>query len=105
NEAAVAEIGELRRQGSELNAENKSLAQRASIFEGAANEAQAELNRLRAAYERPAEVAARYKEIEMPHISVDKVKQPVQHEIDELTWLTGIGNACDTYGLHFNPRI
>ena len=105
NEAAVAEIGELRRQGSELNAENKSLAQRASIFEGAANEAQAELKRLRAAYERPAEVTARYKEIEMPHISVDKVKQPVQHEIDELTWLTGIGNACDTYGLHFNPRI
>ena len=105
NEAAVAEIGNLRRQNSELNAENKSLAQRASIFEGAANETQAELNRLRAAYERPAEVAARYKEIEMPHISTDKAKQPVQHEIDEMTWLTGIGNACDTYGLHFNPRI
>lgn len=105
NEAAVAEVGELRRQGSELKAENKSLMQRASMFEGAANEAQAELNRLRAAYERPAEVAARYKEIEMPHISVDKVKQPVQHEIDELTWLTGVGNACESYGLHFNPRI
>jgi len=105
SEAAVAEIGDLRRQNSVLNAENKSLAQRASIFEGAANEAQAELNRLRAAYERPAEVEARYKEIEMPHISVDKAKQPVQDEIDEITWLTGIGNACDTYGLHFNPRI
>jgi len=105
NEAAVAEIGDLRRLNSVLNAESKSLAQRASIFEGAANEAQAELNRLRAAYERPAEVEARYKEIEMPHISVDKAKQPVQHEIDEITWLTGIGDACDTYGLHFNPRI
>jgi len=105
NEAAVAEIGDLRRKNSELNAENKSLAQRASIFEGAANEAQAELNRLRAAYERPAEVEARYKEIEMPHISVDKAKQPVKSEIDEMTWLTGIGNASDTYGLHFNPRI
>lgn len=105
SEAAVAEIGDLRRLNSVLNAESKSLAQRASIFEGAANEAQAELNRLRAAYERPAEVEARYKEIEMPHISVDKAKQPVQHEIDEITWLTGIGNACDTYGLHFNPRI
>lgn len=105
NEAEIAEIGDLRRQNSVLNAENKSLAQKASIFEGAANEAQAELNRLRAAYERPAEVEARHKEIEMPHISVDKAKQPVQHEIDEITWLTGIGNACDTYGLHFNPRI
>lgn len=105
NEAAVAEIGDLRRLNSVLNAESKTLAQRASIFEGAANEAQAELNRLRAAYERPAEVEARYKEIEMPHIGVDKAKQPVQHEIDETDWLTRIGNACDTYGLHFNPRI
>ena len=105
NEAAVAEFGDLRRQNSVLKAVNESLAQRASIFEGAANEAQAELNRLRAAYERPAEVEARYKEIEMPHISVDKAKQPVQHEIDEITWLTDIGNACDTYGLHFNLRI
>lgn len=105
NEAAVAEIGDLRRQNSVLNAEIKSVAQRASIFEGAANEAQAELNRLRAAYERPAEVEARYKEIEMPHISVDKAKQPVQDKIDEKTWLADIGKACDTYGLHFNPRI
>ena len=105
NEAAVTEIGNLRRQNSELSAESKSLAQKASIFEGAANEAQAELKRLRAAYERPAEVEGRYKEIELPHISVGKAKHPVQHEIDEITWLAGIGNACDTYGLHFNPRI
>ncbi len=105
NDAAIADIGNLRRQFSELSAENKSLAQKAFIFEGAANEAQAELNRLRAAYERPAEVEARYKEIEMPHISLESAKQPVQHEISETTWLTGIGNACDTYGLHFNPRI
>jgi len=105
NDAAVAETGDLRRKNSELNAENKSLAQRASIFEGAANGAQAELNRLRAAYESPANMEGRYKEIEMPHINVDKAKQPVQHENDEITWLTGIGNACATYGLHFNPRI
>lgn len=105
NGAAVAEVGDLRRKNSELNSENKSLAQKASIFEGAANEAQAELNRLRAAYERPAEVAARYKEIEMPHIKAEKVKSPVRAEIDEMTWLEKIGNACDSYGLHFNPRI
>jgi hypothetical protein len=105
NKAAVAEVGDLRRKNSELDAENKSLAQKASIFEGAANEAQAELNRLRAAYERPAKVAARYKEIEMPHVTADKVKYPVKAEIDERTWLTKIGNDCDSYGLHFNPRI
>lgn len=104
-QASVAEVGDLRRHNSELNAENKSLAQRTSIFEGAANEAQAELNRLRAAYERPAEMEARYKEIEMPHISKDIAKQPVKADIDEMTWLTGVGNACNTYGLHFNSRI
>ncbi|GFE94811.1 chromosome partitioning protein ParA [Acetobacter persici] len=105
DEAAIAEVGDLRRQNSEFNAENRSLAHRASIFEGAANEAQAELNRLRAAYERPAEVEARYEEIEMPYISADKAKSPVKSEIDEKAWLADIGYACDAYGLHFNPRI
>lgn len=105
NSSAVAEVGDLRRMNSELNAENKSLAQKVSIFEGAANEAQAELNRLRAAYERPAEADARRKEIEIPHIKADKIKHPVKANIDEMTWLTGIGQACDSYGLHFNPRI
>lgn len=105
NNTAVAEVGQLRRKNSELTAENQSLMQKASIFEGAANEAQAELNRLRAAYERPAEVEARHKEIERPHFAVDRARLPVKAEIDELTWLTGIGNACSHYGLSFNPRI
>jgi hypothetical protein len=106
NSAAVAEVADLRRKSSELIAENRSFAQKASIFEGAANEAQAELERLRAAYERPAEVVARYKEIELPHITADKAKQPKKDDsVDEITWLTGVGNACDSYGLHFHPRI
>jgi hypothetical protein len=105
NASAMAEIDDLRRKNSELDAEKKSFMQKASIFEGAANEAQAELNRLRSAYERPAEVTARYKEIEMPHIKADKAKQPTKADVDEIAWLTGVGNACETYGLHFNPRI
>lgn len=106
NSDAVTEVANLRRKSSELSAENRSLAQKAAIFEGAAIEAQAELERLRAAYERPAEVAARYKEIELPHIKADKVKQPKKDDsVDEITWLTGVGNACDSYGLHFHPRI
>lgn len=104
-EAAVAEVTDLRRKNSEFSAENKSLAQKASIFEGAAVAALAELNRLRSAYERPAEIEARYKEIELPHIKADLIRPPVKSDIDEMTWLTGIGNACNTYGLHFNPRI
>ncbi len=105
NDTAVAEVGQLRRKNSELSAENQSLMQKASIFEGAANEAQVELNRLRAAYERPAEVEARHKEIERPHFAVDRATLPVKAEIDELTWLKGIGNACRNYGLSFNTRI
>lgn len=105
NEAAVAEVADLRRNNSEVKAENRSLAQKASIFEGAANEAQAELNRLRAAYENPAEIEARKKEIELPHIKADSIRPPIKADIDEMTWLTGIGNACNNYGLHFNPRI
>ena len=105
NVSLIEEASELRRKNSELTADNRMLTQKADRFEGAANEAQAELERLRAAYERPAEVAARYKEIELPHIKADKVVQPQRADIDEITWLAGVGNACDTYGLHFHPRI
>lgn len=105
NESAVAEIGQLRRKNSELTADNQSLTQKAAIFEGAANEAQFELNRLRAAYERPAEVEARHKEIERPQFAVDRARLPMKAETDELTWLKEISNACSNYGLSFNPRI
>lgn len=106
NAADIAETMDLRRKNSELEADNKSLAQKATMYEDSANAAQAELKRLRTAYERPSEVTDRYREIEMPHITADKAKTPVKDDgIDELTWLTGVGNACDAYGLHFNPRI
>jgi hypothetical protein len=105
NEAAVTEVGNLRRRNSEIDAENKSLAQRAKRFEDAANAAQSELDRLRAAYERPAEIGARYKEIEMPHIKAGDIRPPAKANIDEMAWLEGIRVACDSYGLHFNPRI
>lgn len=104
--ALIAEANELRRRNSELDSDNRMLAQKAVRLEGAANEAQAELERLRAAYERPAEVDARYKEIELPYIKADKARQPKKDDtVDEPTWLTGVGNACDSYGLHFHLRI
>lgn len=104
--SAFAEVADLRLKSSELEAENRSLKNKANIFEGAANQAQAELARLRAAYERPAEVAERYKEIELPHITADRVEKPSKEQsVDEITWLTGVGKACDHYGLHFHPRI
>lgn len=106
----LSEVSELKFRNSKLEDENKSLAYRANLYEGAANEAQAELNRLRAAYERPAEVEARYKEIELPYLTKEKgdlSSPPVRNQegVDELAWLNGIEKACDKYGLHFNPRI
>jgi hypothetical protein len=105
NDSLLSDALEQRRKNSELEAENKTLEKIANLYEGAANEATAELERLRSAYERPAEVEARYKEIEMPHIKSDKVKQPARADIDEIIWLDGISNASENYGLHFNPRI
>ncbi len=113
NSTVLEETMDLLRKNSELEAENKSLAQKVSIFEGAAkvlegakNAAEAELIRLRAAYERPSEIADRYREIEMPHIAAEKAKTPEKADgRDELTWLTNVGNECNKYGLHFNPRI
>lgn len=102
---AVAEVAELRRKNAEYQAEVKSLAQRAAIFESAAGKAEAELERLRAAYTRPEEIVARYKHIESPYIEATKLTRPVFSDIDEMTWLQGVGNACNAYGLHFNPRI
>lgn len=104
---AIAEVGELKRRNSELTDENKSLEQRASLWEAASNEAHEELQRLRAAYERPQEVEARYKEIELPYFTGSDVKKPQKAEspVDELMWLQNINTACDAYGLHFNPRI
>lgn len=107
NAAEAGEAKALHIKNAELEELNQSLKNRAELWEAAANEAQAELQRLRSAYERPAEVEERYKEIEMPLISKDKIgKPPTRDEgIDELTWLQGIGNACDNYGLHFPQRI
>ena len=104
--ADVSQTSELRRRNDSLESENKMLEQKAALWESAANEAQAELKRLRAAYERPAEVEARYKEIEMPLDHYKQIVPPSKSDnIDEITWLKGIGNACDAYGLHFPDRI
>jgi hypothetical protein len=104
-EALASKSSDLKLRNSNLEAENKSLEQKAKIFEGAANEAETELNRLRAAYERPAEIEARCKEIELPAIKAADITPPMRQQVDELEWLHGIAKASDSYGLHFNPRI
>jgi hypothetical protein len=121
NRDDIAEVDNLRLKNSELEANNRILEQRASRFEGEANEANAELKRLRAAYERPAEVEARYKEIEKPWD--DKVQRPPEYKkqepknedeakeinkknvIAEIDWLEGIRRKCEEYGMPFNSRI
>ncbi len=105
NATVLAETLEMRRRKSELESENKVLVQKASLYEGAANEAQAELERLRAAYEKPAADEARYREIELPYLKMEQVQKPAKGDIDEMIWLKGVYNACTSYGFHFSPRI
>lgn len=109
NTQAISEVDGLKLRNSDLETQNQVLSQRATLFEGQANQAMAELERLRAAYERPAEVEARYKEIELPYLTGDKVAKPEKPEdpaaVNELEWLKQISDSCDDYGLHFNPRI
>lgn len=105
-EADFAQAANHRRKNSELEAENRSLAQKAKLWEAEANKVHAELQRLLTAYEKPAELEARYGEIKLPRITADTFTPPKKTgNIDELTWLEGIGNACDNYGLHFPTRI
>lgn len=108
------ENAKLRRANAELDADKKSLDQRARIFESAANEAQGEVERLRAAYQRPQVVEDRKKEIEKPLLdfgSVDHAVKPQQLVSEqelieyEQDWLEGIRRRCEDYGLYFNSRI
>lgn len=105
NQALASQSNDLKLKNTNLEATNKSLEQKAKIFEAAANEAESELNRLRSAYERPAEIEARYKEIELPAIRATDVTPPRAELVDETEWLNGIAKASDDYGLHFNSRI
>lgn len=96
---------DLKLKNGSLEAANKLLEKKAQSLEAAANEAYAELNRLRATYERPAEVEARYREIELPRIKVDDITKSTQGDISESDWLQGVAQQCDAYGLHFSSRI
>ncbi len=105
SQTLAAQSNDLKLKNNNLEAANKSLEQKAKIFEAAALEAESELNRLRAAYERPAEVEARYREIELPRVKLDVINLNTQGDVSEADWLTSVAQRCDDYGLHFNPRI
>jgi hypothetical protein len=96
---------ELKNRNIELEAVKSSLEQRAKIFQDQADTAMAEIQRLRSAYERPAEIEARYREIEEPRWSFNEVSRETSTDISESEWLSSIIGRCDSYGLSFNPRI
>lgn len=105
NQTLAAQSNDLKLKNSNLEAANKSLEQKAKIFEAAALEAESELNRLRAAYERPAEVEARYGEIELPSVKLEDINLNTQGDVSESDWLKSVAQQCDDYGFYFNPRI
>jgi len=96
---------ELKNRNIELEAVNSSLQQRSKIFQDQADTAMAEIQRLRSAYERPAEIEARYREIEEPRWSFNEVSRETSTDLSESEWLGSIIDSCNSYGLKFNPRI
>lgn len=105
NELLAAQSSELKLKNSNLEAENKSLDQRATIFESAANEAVAELTRLRGAYATRAAAEERHREIELPKVPLNKIIPVATDTPSESEWLEWIALSCDSYGLYFEPRI
>jgi hypothetical protein len=96
---------ELMRVNGQLSDNLSLMEQRADLFEGASNQYKAELDRLRSAYERPAEIEARFSEIELPLVGFDRIIKGEQSGSDENEWLSGVQDACSKYGIHFHPRI
>lgn len=113
NEAAVgatAEVADLKRQIQEANARADSNEKLARIYETAAKQAIAELEKLQADFDRlygtPAGEDERREEIEMPYIIRANAKQPeTAPDVNEIEWLNGVYDACEDYGLHFNKRL
>ena len=109
NEALASKSRDLMYRMTNLEAENKAFEQRAQIFESAANAATAELQRLRASYETPAEAEERYRIIEKPLVTLNQINPKVSavtpDSSGEIEWLDGIAKSCDSYGLHFDSRI
>lgn len=101
----ASQSNELKNRNIELEAVKSSLEQRSKIFQDQADTAMAEIQRLRSAYERPAEIEARYREIEEPRWSFNEVSRETSTDISESEWLSSIIERCDSYGLSFNPRI
>lgn len=101
----VAETADLRRKNSELAADNKSLKQKAAIFEGDAVEAHTELKRLRAAYGREEERDARIRDFEARPAITKLPPHSTEKSIDEIDWLESIDDRCIDYGFKFHPRI
>jgi len=104
-ELLASQSMELKNKNIELEAKNRSFEQKSKIFQDQAETAMAEIQRLRSAYERPAEIEARYREIEEPRWAFQEVSQETAADISESEWLGSILSSCDAYGLKFNPRI
>lgn len=107
---ATAEVTNLKRQIQEANARADSNEKLARIYETAAKQAIAELEKLQADFDRlygtPAGEDERREEIEMPYIIRANAKQPeTAPDVNEIEWLDGIYDACEDYGLHFNKRL
>lgn len=110
SEDLAQQANQLKRQLQEALAQSDSSQQLAQIYKTSAMEANAQLQKIQADFERlygaPAGEDERRREIEMPFIQRSDAARPSEHQpSDEIEWLDGIYDACEDYGLHFNKRL
>ncbi|MBR0191052.1 MAG: hypothetical protein IJQ31_03190 [Thermoguttaceae bacterium] len=106
NEEALVQTEELKHKNNLLEIAKNNFEKQAEEWKGIANDAQAKLKRLSAAYETSEGVGDRCKEIEKPQIPKGKFVLPdLRNDIDEMDWLNNIYKKCENHGLHFPRRI
>jgi predicted Zn-ribbon and HTH transcriptional regulator len=104
-DALAAEAQKLKLDNRELESHNRVLGREKKMFEDEAQALDAEIRRLRAAYERPAELEARYREIELVRVDYGHIANEVLGDISEDEWLRDVLKRCTEYGLSFSKRV
>lgn len=91
----------------ELQRERREVAERRlEVLAGEIEKYRADVDRMRALYERPEERAARVESIEQPLDELTtRERWDVEYAPKELDWLDGISQACDESGMRFPKRL
>ncbi|MFB1484090.1 chromosome partitioning protein ParA [Corallococcus sp. RDP092CA] len=94
----------LRRELLDAQSQTQWLTTQKDSLQGRCDQLVEDNKRLRAAYNREEDRAARIRDIETVDLT-ELARRPPEQPVNEKEWLEGIDARCKEYGLHFNPRI